>query len=724
MPDPDDKNNGSGPIECRAAVQLDRVSRNEIVFLPAGLHAITPVSGGIGKAIKVLVDAATAGVVEQQRGAIEARTDKRVYFDFNHEDGRASFWPTSFHWRPLEGVVAKGEWSESGRKAVEGKDFRAFSPVFHVDDKRKDPARVVCCEAASPNMGGLVNDPAFSALPLWAKNAGSDAGANQPTNGEKDNKMNAEEEKKIAELRANHEELEKKVEQLSAIVAKNGDDEPAKLKLGTAEAEMRAAALEIETAELKAKSAILADQIHKRQREDADAEVKQAVLDGRILAKDIRSQEDWRVRITADPEAKRLLRAIPRTDGAREKRVTSSALYAADGRVTITGEDPFNVYARMARVLSDSMKTTSREDKARCAEEFSALYAGSFKDTDKNRDLRTRLIGTRLSVADDAIKAADVTDANLGTIAGTLVTQRTLELLKFIFPPLTRFTTDFSDQPATYNQTIVTRIITVPTVVTYSTATGWADTNAQTTDVSIVINNHKGVPITFNENLLASTMRRLFDEFAEASAYALGKDLVDNLYTRLTDANFTNNTVSTSAAFNRAAVVDIGVALSLRGVPLGLQNRTMLLWPAAFGNLEKDASMVQFATNVPRPNIITDGVTPASAFAINVEAFDIYSAPNMPSNNANLVGFAGSKSALCIATRTPNDYTTVLPGASFGNVQMVSDPDIGITVMQVQYVNHTLGTATSRIALMYGTAAGQTAAGQLVKAAAGTGSAR
>jgi hypothetical protein len=296
--------------------------------------------------------------------------------------------------------------------------------------------------------------------------------------------------------------------------------------------------------------------------------------------------------------------------------------------------------------------------------------------------------------------------------------------LKFVFPPLTRFTTDFSDQPATYNQTIITRIITIPSVVTYSTATGWADVTAQTTDVSVVINNHKGIPITFNENLLASTMRMLFNEFAEASAYALGKALVDALYANLTDANFTNNTVSTSAAFNRAAAIDIGTALTTRGVPLALGNRTMLLWPAAFGSLEKDTIMAQYATNVPQTNIITDGVTPESAFAINIEGFKIYSAPNMPSNNANLVGFAGSKSALVMATRTPNDYSTVLPGASFGNVQMVTDPDISLTVMQVQYVNHTLGTATSRIALMWGTAAGQTAAGQLIKAAAGSGSSR
>jgi hypothetical protein len=169
--------------------------------------------------------------------------------------------------------------------------------------------------------------------------------------------------------------------------------------------------------------------------------------------------------------------------------------------------------------------------------------------------------------------------------------------------------------------------------------------------------------------------------------------------------------------------VDVGVALTTRGVPLGLGNRTLLLWPAAFGSLVKDATLVTYAA-YQQPNIITEGAQPNAAFPITVDTFQCYTAPNMPSNNANLVGFGGSKSALVIATRTPNDYTSIMPGASFGNVQMVTDPDLGITVMQVQYVNHTLGTATSRIALMWGTAAGQTAAGQLIKAAAGSGSSR
>src|SRR5262252_2888822 len=308
------------PIECRAAVQLDRISRNEIVFLPSGLHAITPVQGGIGKPIKVLVDANTAGAIEQQRSEIEARTDKRVYFDFNHEDGRASFWPSSFHWRAGEGVVAKGDWSASGRKAVEGKDFRAFSPVFHVDDKRKEPCKVVCCESASPNMGGLVNDPAFSALPLWAKNAGEQAGeADNKTT--KENEMTQED---IAALRAKHEELEKKVEQLTAIVAANAEDEPSKIKLTAAQAEARAAGLEIETAELKAKGAVLADLINKRNRADADEEIKAAVKRGAILPKDLVMQEKWRAQIVADPATFiPMIRAMQGNGKGLESRITA-----------------------------------------------------------------------------------------------------------------------------------------------------------------------------------------------------------------------------------------------------------------------------------------------------------------------------------------------------------------------------------------------------------------
>ena len=126
---------------------------------------------------------------------------------------------------------------------------------------------------------------------------------------------------------------------------------------------------------------------------------------------------------------------------------------------------------------------------------------------------------------EDAIMAADVTDSDLGTLAGTLVTQRTLELLKFAFPALTSFTTDFTSEQATFNQQITTRTISIPAVLDYNTSTGWGTgiDAPVTTDVPVTINKHKGVPVAFNEQIMASTVRRLFDEQAPAQAYALAK---------------------------------------------------------------------------------------------------------------------------------------------------------------------------------------------------------
>src|SRR5258707_5271609 len=206
------------PIECRAAVEISPTTTNEILFLPIGLHAITPVSGGIGRAIKVKVDAQSATVIQQQHAALMA-SGKKPYFDFNHDDNKAAFWPTDFVWRAGEGVIARGEWSAAGKRSVEGKDYRAFSPVFHVDNKRSDPAMVVCKETADPNMGGLVNNPAFKDLPLWAKNDESpgNAGANGDNAEAEKTKMENEE---LAALRAKQKEQQ---EELDALKAANKD---------------------------------------------------------------------------------------------------------------------------------------------------------------------------------------------------------------------------------------------------------------------------------------------------------------------------------------------------------------------------------------------------------------------------------------------------------------------------------------------------------------------
>jgi hypothetical protein len=691
------------PIECRAAVEISHITSNEVLFLPVGLHEITPVGGGIGRPIKIKIGPEAAQALEEQRTALNAN-GKRPYFDFNHQDDAACFWPQSFIWRPGEGVIAKGEWSSRGLTAVEGKDYRAFSPVFHVDNKRANPAKVVCKKLADPNMGGLVNNPAFKDLPLWAKNAGAPAqqttipeAARLHGTNKEENKMTTEE---LAALRAKDQELER-----------DEQDESTATKRAALHSEIKAGELEMELKEIKARNEDLQGKVRKRQLDDARLAVREAVKRGAIAARDLPKQKMWETRIAADPRDKEILDSIPGNMPALGTAII------AGGRVTISDDDPSRIFGELARVSSLSCKTSQPEQRRTLSREFAAIYAREFKGSNKER-----MLSFPVSEFETAIMGADVTDTNLKTLSGSLVTQRTLELLKFTFPSLTMFTTDFSDQAAQFNQTVITRTVTIPNVTDYNTTTGWADSTAANVDVPVTINKHKGVNLTFNEQIMASTVRRLFDEFAPAAAYALSKQMVDDLYANITDANFTNNSVTATSAFARTSVIDIGTQLTLRGVPLALGQRTLLLYPTVFSKLVADTALITFAA-YQKPELITAPQNGAS-LVIPVDTFQVVNAPNLPTNNGNVTGFGCSKSALVIATRLPNDYTTANPGANYGSVQVMTEPDIGISVMLTQYVNHQLAAATSRVSLMYGTAAGQTNAGQLLKAAAGSGSSR
>jgi hypothetical protein len=153
-----------------------------IQYMPAGLHTITPSQNGRAVTVTVLVDAASADTMEEERQALVAR-GKSPYFSITHEDDVAAFRPNRFSWatRPdasgklSEGVWADGEWTASGKAARDGKDFKYFSPTFFVSNVQDNPATIVCNAMAGACMGSVVNDPAFDKIsPLFAKDAGTD----------------------------------------------------------------------------------------------------------------------------------------------------------------------------------------------------------------------------------------------------------------------------------------------------------------------------------------------------------------------------------------------------------------------------------------------------------------------------------------------------------------------------------------------------------------------
>ena len=182
---PVESSRASHPLLCARALPSllgDATVPTSILYMPQGLHRISPSQGGKPVSVVVGVNQDSAAQLERQRQILAAQGNK-PFFSVQHNTQIAAFWPTRFVWdrrldptgKLVTGVWVDGEWSNAGREAVEGKNFRSFSPTFFVDKVSNDedaPAEVECNPGAPLNMGALENDPAFGGAmsPLWHDN--------------------------------------------------------------------------------------------------------------------------------------------------------------------------------------------------------------------------------------------------------------------------------------------------------------------------------------------------------------------------------------------------------------------------------------------------------------------------------------------------------------------------------------------------------------------------
>jgi hypothetical protein len=149
--------------------------------------------------------------------------------------------------------------------------------------------------------------------------------------------------------------------------------------------------------------------------------------------------------------------------------------------------------------------------------------------------------------------------------------------------------------------------------------------------------------------------------------------------------------------FARSAIVDLNAIFNPNEVPL--HDRSVLLNTAYYAQVSKDPSLVTFWAAQRNPELITEGELPKMSKFIPIEA------PDFPSS-ANRVGMALQKNGVVAISRIPADYTKALPGANYGNSISIADPNSGLTVQLVQYVNHTGGWAESRMETMIGAKVG------------------
>lgn len=250
-----------------------------------------------------------------------------------------------------------------------------------------------------------------------------------------------------------------------------------------------------------------------------------------------------------------------------------------------------------------------------------------------------------------------------GTLAGTLVLTRALELAFTQRPALGMISMGFADldgrvDKLNLNQTATSRIHAIPTVGDF----GDAPTNKADTDVSLALTGFKQLLYSFTPQELNSTDRKLVDETALPMSVALGNYIVDTVAALWNSRNFAR-AITVAADYNYDNTLrPIRKDLSVAGVPR--QSRFGVFNADVYDSLLGD-SMVVTAMNNPRnQDAIATGVLPAT-LGLGLDEY-----PDLPTNNGAGVTDVTATAADDVLTKAAHafkdgDRVTFVSGTGF-----------------------------------------------------------
>lgn len=288
----------------------------------------------------------------------------------------------------------------------------------------------------------------------------------------------------------------------------------------------------------------------------------------------------------------------------------------------------------------------------------------------------------------------------LGTSNATLIAQKALEELVALLPVLGQIATDHTAENAKFGETIIVHEVAAAAAVPFDKAVGYVPSNRSQVDIPVALNQHVHHTYYVDVTEASSSRVDLIARFAKTGAYAIGASLVNSLCALITEANFAGKTVKALGAgqdgFDRKSLVLLSKALDERAVaPFG---RFALLNPSYFASLMMDNAMLTVLLQAGAA-AVTSGKLPS------LHGFEISQFTSLPHNDEDLVGFAGTRTGLAMATRIPDD-----PGVNSGNcsISVATEPTTGISVQVREWYEPTLAQFRRSYTLMYGVAKGQT----------------
>jgi hypothetical protein len=777
-------------IHCHAvgaALSADKWSVDEPVtfqWMPGGVSTIE--AGWAGRCVRMTVECD-----EDAASAVQASLDQllgerqKPYGCVEHREEEAALWPESFAWKddPEPGVYCTAKPSELGAKNVNGRVHRSWSPSFITD---ADFSKVTCTECrkkvsgcecdggtvafpegargsksnparitgvAPTSVGSLTNKPAFrNILPVRAKQVDP-----QPAI-----KPNAEPKKgqmmKVKFVKARGQYTAGQEVELQA-------DDPAILE---GDAMSPVVANRIIAAEQARKTADIAK---------IDAALDRAVLRGALLPAGETAESMPKVRakhmakfeaLTIDADSiVELLDYMPAKKDA--------AILEARNLGRVTDEGGQQQIGGRFELINASFRDQIGNGYIKAREPMNHLIRhGKLKEaTDLSietgavlKAALSRLKGDEDFKLTDVVKAAglDVADPDtqVGTLATGLVIMRNLGYLKSKLGWMGYISTDLRNEPVQFGQTVRTRYIVPPALLTYIPGVGYTrdsttisnasattaqdavttqtsgtrttsmgatstkgDTGtANAVDVDVKMDQHKGVEIEFSTQKLAGTMRNLFAEQQGAQFYSLAEGINLFFLSKLAAATWTGTVTSFSlGTFALPGMIRLKNRMTLNRLPdVGrfalihsyfydsvLQDTNLLLSKAIISLIKGNIDVMEQSDVPPLYGI------KLLESQLATYAGGTYTAPTIAADGTsvtfgggqNFVGIAGNSATALFVARVPSDYTKALPDIpATAAMEIVTEPDSGLSVLFCKYVDHIQARVAARCALMYGAAQG------------------
>lgn len=277
------------------------------------------------------------------------------------------------------------------------------------------------------------------------------------------------------------------------------------------------------------------------------------------------------------------------------------------------------------------------------------------------------------------------------------VAQRALQPFMANLMPVSAFSTDFSPLPADKLDTVRVPLVGAPSESSDFAGDYSANADSTVTVVPVVLNRHKYKTVHVTARESAETALNVLETLVEAAAQQLAQDVLLDIFTTVTAANFGTPGIPAlnATAFDYKKVLNLREACGNAKMPPN--PRALVLDAGYYTNLLADDVVAKsFNLNLNAP-AVTEGMVKRLA------GFALHETTIIPPDHAEkLVGFAAHSSAIAVAMRY------LQPVADYQQAGAVTDPQTGMTFGYLRFTDTRANKVFVTLECLYGFVAAKT----------------